>query len=102
MITNRIGRRKVLLPINRNCYNFRKQQINLDQRSLVETMSKVKKIKNKNKIKKKKANNFGNSSTFFKIGDCCYGYFNQLCDWWIKLSGLCMNDYSNCPITGVQ
>ena len=54
MITNRIGRRKVLLPINRNCYNFRKQQINLDQRSLVETMSKVKKIKNKNKIKKKK------------------------------------------------
>ena len=54
MITNRIERRKVLLPINRNCYNFRKQQINLDQRSLVETMSKVKKIKNKNKIKKKK------------------------------------------------
>ena len=54
MITNRIERRKVLLPINRNCYNFRKQQINLGQRSLVETMSKVKKIKNKNKIKKKK------------------------------------------------
>ena len=49
MITNRIEKRKVLLPINRNYYNFRKQQ-----RSLVETMSKVKKIKNKNKIKKKK------------------------------------------------
>ena len=54
MITDRIGRRKVLLPINRNCYNFRKQQINLGQRSLVETMSKVKKIKNKIKIRKKK------------------------------------------------
>ena len=55
MITDRIGRRKVLLPINRNCYNFQKQQINLGQRSLVETMSKVKKkIKIKIKIKKKK------------------------------------------------
>ena len=54
MITDRIGRRKVLLPINRKCYNFRKQQINLGQRSLVETMSKVKKIKNKIKIRKKK------------------------------------------------
>ena len=54
MITDRIGRRKVLLPINRNCYNFRKQQINLGQRSLVEAMSKVKKIKKlKLKLKKK-------------------------------------------------
>ena len=31
MITDRIGRHKVLLPINHNCYNFRKQQIHLGQ-----------------------------------------------------------------------
>ena len=42
MIRERIGREEVLLPININCYNFRKQQIHLGQISLVETMSKVK------------------------------------------------------------
>ena len=42
MIRERIGRQEVLLPININCYNFRKQQIHLGQISLVETMSKVK------------------------------------------------------------
>ena len=31
MITDRIGRRKVLLPINHNSYNFQKQQIHLGQ-----------------------------------------------------------------------
>ena len=43
MITDRIGRQEVLLPINQNRYNFRKQQIHLGQISLVEAMSKVKK-----------------------------------------------------------
>ena len=42
-ITDRFGRQEfeVLLPINHNRYNFRKQ-IHLGQISLVETMSKVK------------------------------------------------------------
>ena len=42
MITERIGRQEVLLPISLNCCNFRKQQTHLGQISLVETMSKVK------------------------------------------------------------
>ena len=42
MITDRIQCQQVLLPINHNCYNFRKQQIHLGQISLVEAMSKVK------------------------------------------------------------
>ena len=44
MITNRIGRQKVLLPSNHNRYNFRKQHIHLGQISRVETMSKIKKV----------------------------------------------------------
>ena len=44
MITDRIQCQQVLLPINHNCYNFRKQQIHLGQISLVETMSKVKNV----------------------------------------------------------
>ena len=44
MITNRIGRQKVLLPSNHNRYNFRKQHIHLGQISPVETMSKIKKV----------------------------------------------------------
>ena len=39
MITDRIGRHKVLLPINRNGYNLRKQQIHLGQICAVETTS---------------------------------------------------------------
>ena len=42
MITDRIQCQQVLLPINHNCYNFRKQLIHLGQISLVEAMSKVK------------------------------------------------------------
>ena len=41
MITDRIGRQEVLLPINPNRYNFRKQQIHLGQISSVETISKI-------------------------------------------------------------
>ena len=34
---------------------------------------------------------FGNSSVFFfRISSCCYGYCDQYCDWWIRLSGLNM------------
>ena len=44
MITDRIGQQEVLLPINHSHYNFQRQQIDFGQISLVETMSKVKKI----------------------------------------------------------
>ena len=40
MITDRIGRHKVLLPINYNYYNFRKQQIHLGQICAVKTIFK--------------------------------------------------------------
>ena len=26
-------------------------------------------------------------SFFFRISSCCYGYCDQYCDWWIRLSG---------------
>ena len=63
MIRERIGRQEVLLQININCYNFRKQQIHLGQISLVETMSKGKKYVSILEI-----------LNFFWISGCCYGY----------------------------
>ena len=54
MITNRIGRHKVLLPINHNHDHFRKQEIQLGQMSPVETVSK-----------KENLLNFENSLVFF-------------------------------------
>ena len=53
MITDTIGRQKVLLPINHNHYNFWKQQMHLGQTSLVAMMPKVTKFLH-----------FGNSSVF--------------------------------------
>ena len=38
----------------------------------------------------------------FRISGCCYGYCEQYCYWWVKLSGLSAIDCFNCPITGVQ
>ena len=64
MITDRIRRQEVLLPINHNCFNFRKQQIHLGLISPVATMSKVKKISPSWKF-----------LNFFRISICCYGYF---------------------------
>ena len=42
MITYRIGRHEVPLPINHNLYNFRKKPIHLSHRSPMKTMSKIK------------------------------------------------------------
>ena len=53
MITRRIGRHKVLLPMNHNHDYFRKQQIQLGQMSPVWTMSKEENLLN-----------FGNSLVF--------------------------------------
>ena len=44
MITDRIGRNKVLLPTNHNHYNFREKKIHLGQTSPVGTMSKAKNL----------------------------------------------------------
>ena len=40
MIADRIERHKVLLPLNHNYYNFRKQKMHLGQICAVETMYK--------------------------------------------------------------
>ena len=87
IITDRIGRHKVLLPINHNCFNFRKQQIHLGQNMCRRGNVKVK-----------------NSSTleipqFFWIRSCCYGYRDQFCYWWLRLEGLTLIGGFNCPIT---
>ena len=39
MITDRIARHEVLLPINHNQYNFRKKKKHLEQISPIETIS---------------------------------------------------------------
>ena len=83
-----LDNKKSCEPINYNRYNFWKQQIHLGQISLVETMSKLKKFLH-----------FGNSSIFFRISGCCYGYCDQFCDWWIWLSGLSIIGYFNRPVT---
>ena len=49
--------------------------------------------------KVKKFLHFGNSSIFFRISGCCYGYCDQFCDWWIWLSGLSIIGYFNRPVT---
>ena len=52
-----------------------------------------------------KAKNLEISQGFFfssKVSGCCYGYRDQFCDWWIKLSGLSTIGCFNCPITGVR
>ena len=67
MITDRIGRHEVLLPINHNRYNFRKKQIHLGQKSPVEK-----------KVLRTKFLHIGNSPFFFSISGCCYGHFAPL------------------------
>ena len=90
MIRERIGRQEVLLPININCYNFRKQQIHLGQISLVETMSKVK-----------------NMSPFWKflifLDKWLLLWLLWLTPWLVDLAEwTCMIRCFNCPITGVR
>ena len=87
MITYRIGRHEVPLPINHNLYNFRKSQciyhIHLRWKQCL----------------KLKILHFGNSPFFIWISGCCYGYCDRFCDWSIKSSGLSVIDCFNYPIT---
>ena len=62
MITDRIGRQEVLLPISHSHYN-------LGQTPPVGTMSRAKIWKF--------------PSVLFRVSGCCYGYCVQFCDWWI-------------------
>ena len=59
IIEDRIGWRKVPLPIDHNHYNLRRKQIHLH---LLEKISSV-------------------EALFSEVGGYCYGYCNQLCDW---------------------
>ena len=87
MITDRVGRHGVPLPINHNRYNFR-EKIHLGQTSPAGTMSKI---------------TFLYFRSFsFRISGCCYGYFDQFCDWWIESSGLSIIICFNSPIAGVR
>ena len=90
LITPQIGlviRQEVLIPINQNRYNFRKQQ-HLGHRSPVETIFKL-----------RKNSSFWKFLNSFRISDCFYCYCDLFCDWWIWLSGLSMIGCFNCPIT---
>ena len=69
MITDRIGRQEVLLPINHNRYDFRTQEIHLGQISPSETVRKI-----------KKESPFKKFLRFFMISGCCYGYCDQFRD----------------------
>ena len=64
MITDRIGRHEVLLPINHNRYNFCKKQIHLGQKSPVEK-----------KVKEQNSSISEILLFFFSMSGCCYGYF---------------------------
>ena len=70
MITDRIGRHKVLLAINHNHYNFQKKSTSLGETSPVGTVSKAKIWKFPGFL-------------FFRESGCCYSYCDQFCDWWI-------------------
>ena len=72
MITDRIGERKVLLPINHNHYSFQ------ENKCIPFSLSYV-------------TNSFIlDNPQFGRVGGCCYGNCAKLCDWWIKLSALNM------------
>ena len=74
MITDRTGRNEVLLPINRNDYNFRENKCIPFSLSSVTNSSILE------------------NPQFGRVGGCCYGYCDKFCDWWIKLSALNMTD----------
>ena len=84
MITDRIRRHEVLLPINHNYYNFRENKCIPFSLSYVTNASILKNLQ------------------FGRVSGCCYGYCDKFCDWWIKLSALNMIGLCNCPITGVR
>ena len=68
MITDRIGRQEILLPINHNHFNFRKK-IHLQQIPPVETMSLV-----------KYSSILEIALFFFGVITGCYSYYSSLFD----------------------
>ena len=96
MITDGIRRHEVLLPINHNRYNFRKKQIHLEQTYAVETLSQIK------DFFISEIPHFFFFFFFCRISSYHYGYCDQYCDWWIKLSGLSKIDCFSRLIVGVR
>ena len=76
MITDQIGRHEILLPINHNHYNFReKKNISLFAKEIL-----IPSIEKNSSILE--------NPQFGRASGCCYGYCDELCDWWMKLSAL--------------
>ena len=71
MITDRIGRRKVLLPIIHKSYNFPK------------TTNTLRTNVQKRQCLGKKIPQLWKFPNFFRVRGYCYGYCNQFCDRWI-------------------
>ena len=85
MITDRIGRHKVLYAINHNHYNFRENKFipffckrTFYTKFLAESLSGV---TNSSILENPQVG---------RVSGCWYGYSDKLCDWWIKLSVLNM------------
>ena len=83
MITDRIVRHEVLLPIKYNHYNFR------ENKCISLSLSNV----NNSPILE--------NSQFGRVSGC-YGYWDKFCDWWIKLRALNVIGRCICPITDVR
>ena len=81
MITKRIGRHEVLLPINYNHYKgilfceraFNANYPKLGKISLAKTLLYVS-VTNSSILE---------NPQFGRVSGCCYGYFDKFCDWWI-------------------
>ena len=76
MITDRIGRQEIVLPINHKHFNFRKNRKN---RKTPRTN-----ISSGENVFCSKFLYFGNSPVFLWIIGCCYGHCDHFCDWWIS------------------
>ena len=72
MITDRIGRYKVLLPIiNHDQYNFQENKcIHFSSCLMLQNLSILENLQ------------------FGRVSGCCYGYCDKFCDQWIKMSAL--------------
>ena len=90
MITDRNGQYEVLLTINHNYYNFRKEQMNWFEKGLLELI-----IWDKNSSSLE-------IRQFWRVSGYCYGYCYLCCDWLTLLCGLSKIGCFNCSTTGVR
>ena len=86
MITDRIGRHEVLLPINYNHYNFRENKgILICERAFNANYPKLWKISLAKTLLNVSVTNSSilENPQFGRVSGCSYGYFDKFCDWWI-------------------